>query len=59
MFNDPLINEETKLKIAEREQEAEAHRLYKQLGYSDRGAMRWVLGFIALIAALMLIMILL
>ena len=59
MFNDPFIHEEAKLKIVEREQEAEAHRLYKQLGYSDRGTRRWVLGFIALMAALMLIMILL
>ena len=59
MFNNSLFTEETKLKIAEREQEAEAHRLYKQLGYSDRGTSRWVFVFIILFIALMFTIVLL
>jgi hypothetical protein len=59
MFNDPLIHEEARLKIAEREQEAEAHRLYKQLGYGDRGARRWLFVFIILVIALIFVTILL
>jgi hypothetical protein len=59
MFNDPLINEEAKLKIAEREQEAESHRLYKQLGYDDHGTARWVFVFMTLAIALVCIMLLL
>lgn len=59
MFNNSLFNEETKLKIAEREREAETHRWHRQLGYSDRGSLRWVLGFVTLVAVLLLIAILL
>ena len=59
MFNDPLIHEETKLKIAEREREAESHRMYQQLGYSDRRTTRWVFALIALAIAMVLVMILL
>jgi hypothetical protein len=59
MFNNSLFNEETKLKIAEREREAETHRWHRQLGYSDRSGLRWVLGFVTLVAALLLILILL
>lgn len=57
MFNDPLIHEETKLKIAERE--AESHLLHQQLGYRDRKAARWVFALIALVIAMVLVMILL
>ena len=59
MFNDPLINEETKLKIAEREREAEFDRMHQQLGYSDRGTLRWIFALIALIIATVLVMVLL
>ena len=59
MFNDPLIHEEAKLKIAEREREAESHRLYRQLGYNDRGPARWVFALIALVIAMVLVMALL
>jgi hypothetical protein len=59
MFNNSLFNEETRLKIAEREREAEIHRWHRQLGYSDRSALRWVLGFATLVAALLLTLILL
>ena len=59
MFNNSLFNEETRLKIAEREREAETHRWHRQLGYSDRSALRWVLGFATLVAALLLTLILL
>lgn len=58
MFNNSLIDAEARLKMAEHEQEAETYRLHEQLGYSDRGAIRWVFGCITLIAALMLILIL-
>ena len=54
MFNSPLINEESKLKISEREQEAEAHRLNRQLEYSDHGTARWVFVLIILVIALLL-----
>ncbi len=59
MFNDPLIHEETKLKIAEREREAESHLLHQQLGYSDRKAARWVFALIALVIAMVLVLVLL
>jgi hypothetical protein len=54
MFNNS-INEEAKLKIAEREREAETYRLHRQLGYSDRGIMKWIFGLITLIASLILV----
>jgi hypothetical protein len=59
MFNNSLFNKEARLKMAEREREAETYRLQNQLGYSDRGAMRWVLGFFTLIATMFLLLILL
>ena len=59
MFNSPLIEEEATLKISEREQEAEAHRLSKQLGYSEHGAARWAFVLIILVIALILTMALL
>ena len=59
MFNNPLINEEANLKISEREHEAEAHRLYRQLGYSDHGTMRWIFVLAILVIALILTMLLL
>jgi hypothetical protein len=58
MFNNSLIEKESRLKMAEREREAETYRLQNQLGYSDRGSMRWVFGFTTLIAMLILILIL-
>ena len=58
MFNDPLIHEETKLKIAEREREAASHQLYQQLGYSDRRTARWVFALIALAVTVVLVMVL-
>ena len=36
MFNNSLFDEEAKLKISEREQEAEAHRRHQQLGVGER-----------------------
>jgi len=59
MFNDPLIHEETKLKLAEREREAESHRLYQQFGYRDLKAARWVFALIALVIAMVLVLVLL
>jgi hypothetical protein len=59
MFNNSLFDEEAKLKIAEREQEAEIHRLHNQLGYSDRHAARWVFALIALVIAMVFVMLLL
>jgi hypothetical protein len=59
MFNNSLFNKEARLKMAEREREAETYRLQSQLGYSDRGAMRWVFGFFTLIGTLILLLILL
>jgi hypothetical protein len=59
MFNNSLFNEEAKLKIAEREREVEIHRLHTQLGYRERGSLRWIFGFMTLIVALILILALL
>ena len=58
MFNNSLFNKEARLKMAEREQEAETYRLQNQLGYSERRAMRWVFGLFTLIATLACILIL-
>jgi hypothetical protein len=55
MFNEPVIKEEAGQKRAEREREAGAYRLHKQLGYSDGGAARWVIVFMVLVASLALI----
>ena len=59
MFNNPLIDKEAKLKIAEREHEAEIYRLQKQLGYSDRRVMKWIFGLATFITAIILLMALL
>lgn len=59
MFNNSLFNREARLKMAEREREAETFRLQNQLGYSDRGVVRWVFGFFTLVAMLILILVLL
>ena len=58
MFNNSLFNKEARLKMAEREQEAETYRLQNLLGYSERRAMRWAFGFFTLIATLACILIL-
>jgi hypothetical protein len=54
MFNHPLVNEEAKLKIEQREREAETYRWHKQLGYSDRRTARWVFLFLMLVATMMI-----
>jgi hypothetical protein len=59
MFNNSLFDEEARLKIAEREREAETYGLHDQFGYSSRGAVRWFFGLLMLISALILILILL
>lgn len=59
MFNNSLIDKEVKLKIAEHEREAEKYRWHQQLGYNSRGTLRWVFGFITLIAMFATILILL
>ena len=58
MFNHPLINEEAKLQIEQREREAEACRWQKQLGFSERRSTPWSLIFIVLVAAVMLLLLL-
>jgi hypothetical protein len=59
MFNNSLIDKETKLKMAEREREAEMYRWHQQLGYSDRKSLRWIFGFITMIAIFAIVLILL
>lgn len=59
MFNDPLIHEEIKLKIVEREREAESYWLYQQLGYSERKKASWAFTLVALVIAMLLVIILL
>lgn len=58
MFNHPLINEEAKLQIEQREREAEACRWQKQLGYSERRSAPWTFVFIVLVTAVMLLLLL-
>lgn len=58
MFNN-TFQEEVKLKIAEREHEAETYERHQQLGFSDRRGIKWVLGFLTLTAAILLILVLL
>ena len=58
MFNDPLFTEEAKLKIIEREEEAEAYGRSRQLGYTDRGIGCWAFVLFVLVIATMLAMIL-
>ena len=58
MFNNSLIDKEAKVVMAEREREAELYRWHQQLGYSDRGALRWVLVLGVLIAMFVVILIL-
>lgn len=52
MFNDHLSGEEIKERIKQRLQEAEDHKLYKQIGYNDLGISRWALAIIALVVVL-------
>jgi hypothetical protein len=59
MFNNPIFNEEAKLKLAEREHEAETYRWQKQLGYGDGGNLKWIFGLITLIALLILVVLVL
>jgi hypothetical protein len=59
MFNHPLIHEEAKLQIKQREREAETYQRHQQLGYTDRRTGRWVFLFLMLIAALMISMVVL
>ena len=54
MFNNPLINEEAKHKIAEREHEAETYRWQEQLAYRDRRVTKWVFVLMTLIAVISL-----
>ena len=58
MFNNSLIDKETRVKMAEYEREAEMHRWHQQLGYSDRRALRWVFVLAVLIAMFAVILIL-
>ena len=59
MFNHPLIHEEAKLRVEQREREAETYRWHKQLGYSERRAGRGIFLFIMLVTTLMITMVLL
>ena len=52
MFNDQLSGEEIKERIKQRIQEADDHRLYKQIGYNDMGISRWLLAVIVLLVVL-------
>lgn len=54
MFNNSHFNEEAKLKMQEREREAETYRFQKQLGYSEYGVTRWIFMFITLITAMLI-----
>lgn len=58
MFNHPLIHEEAKLKIKQREREAETCQRHRQLGYSDRRTARWVFLFLMLVATMMILLLL-
>lgn len=56
MFNNSLFDKEAKLKIQQREQEAETYRLQKQLGYGDRGNLRGIIVFVMLVAAMLIVL---
>ena len=58
MFNSPLFHEEARLKVRQREQEAEMYQWQKQLGYSDRRAARWVIILVMLLPALVILLLL-
>lgn len=58
MFNDPLFNEEAKLKIAEREKEIESYRLYQYVEDGNRRGTRWFLVFLTLVALVLLMIML-
>jgi hypothetical protein len=58
MFNNPLFHEEVRLKVRQREQEAEMYRWQKQLGYSDRRAARRVVLLVMLLPALVILLLL-
>lgn len=55
MFNQPLFHEESKLKVEQREREAETYRLQKQLGFNDRGTARWIFILMTLLAAVLIL----
>lgn len=56
MFNDHLSTEEARLKIQERDREAETYRYHRQLGYSEYGWARWILIFIMLVTFLLILL---
>jgi hypothetical protein len=56
MFNNPLFPEETKLKIQERDREAEAYRYQKQLGYTDYGLARSILVVVMLVTLMLILL---
>ncbi|HSL46289.1 MAG TPA: hypothetical protein VK897_22835 [Anaerolineales bacterium] len=56
MFNDHLSTEEAKMKIQERDREAETYRYHKQLGYSEYGLARWILMFIMLVTLMLILL---
>lgn len=58
MFNNPLFNEEAKLKIRQRDREAETYQMHKQLGYSDRRAVRWVFFILVMLLPELVILLL-
>jgi hypothetical protein len=58
MFNHPLIHEEAKLKIQQREREAEACQWQKQLGFGERRSAPWTFVFSALVTIVMLLLLL-
>ena len=58
MFNHPLFNEDAKLRIRQRDQEAETYRWQKQLGYSDRRAVRWAILILVMLLPELVILLL-
>lgn len=51
MYNDHVSQEEARVLIKQRLQEAESYGLQKQLGFSDSRAKRWVFLLIVILAA--------
>lgn len=56
MFNNHISMEEAKLKIQERDREAESYRFHKQLGFNDYGLARGILMFITLVTLLLILL---
>lgn len=50
MYNDHVSQEEARVLIKQRLQEAESYGLQKQLGFSDSRAARWVFLLIVILA---------